>query len=121
DQTSAEIAEDIAVEVLAEDHIELRRILDDPHTSRIDDDLVVLNAAWILLVLFLGAANEKSVRELHDVRLVEHCHSLPASGARILEGKSRDSSTRLFGRDLQRRDYTFSNDVLDTGVEAFGV
>ena len=120
-ETSAQVADHIAIEVLAEKHVELRRILHQTHAGGVDDQFLVLNVLVVGIVHFLGTAYEEAVALLHDVRLVEHRDLLPAATAGVFERELRDSVGRLLGRDLEARDHARGDLVFDPGIQPFGV
>ena len=54
DQAGAQVADDVAVEVLHQQHVEARRVLHQLHAAGVDDHLVVLDVGILLLVDLRG-------------------------------------------------------------------
>ena len=67
------------------------------------------------------ALEEQPVAELHDVRLVDGRHLLPAVPPRVLEGELGDARRRPLGDDLQALDDARHDLVLEAGVQILGV
>ncbi len=66
-------------------------------------------------------ADEQSVGELHDVRLVNGVDLLASELAGVLKGPARDARGGLFGDDLDALDHAGNDLVLDAGVQSLGV
>jgi hypothetical protein len=67
------------------------------------------------------AIQEESVRELHDVRLVEHRHLAPTALPGVAKREARDPLAAGARRDLEALDDAGHDLVLQTGVEPLGV
>ena len=124
DEARREVADDVAVEVLEQEHVEVRGAPDEPHAERVDEDLVVGDRALGLrpaLRLRARAVEEEAVGELHDVRLVDGRDPLSRVVRGELEREPRDA-TRGPPRDhLDRGDDAGRDDVLEARVEVLRV
>ena len=122
DEARAEVAQDVAIEVLEQKDVELRRVLHQLHAAGIDDDLFIFDVGESFFLSNLaGAANVHPIGQLHDVGFVHHGDLLPASIARVLKSPVGDSPGRGLGRDLEARHDAFGDFVFDAAVEPLGV
>ena len=99
DQSCAQIGDDVAVKILHHHHVILVRIHHQLHTGVVDDVFAVGD-----LRIFLGdiprAAQEKTIRKLHDVGFVDGVDFFAFVLASVFKGESSDSGRGLFGNDL---------------------
>ena len=121
DEARAEVAHDVAVQVLCEHHIKARWVLHHAHACGVDDHLVVADV-WIVRVMhFTRTANEQTVRQLHDVCFVKHRDALATAFARIAKRIVRDIARRTLSRDLDACHHALRDFVFDARVQTFGV
>ena len=85
----AQVGEDVAVEVLEQQHVELRRVLHELHAAVVDDDLAVADPRMIARHA-PRALEEEPVRELQDVRLVDGADLAAPFALGEREGVARD-------------------------------
>ncbi len=122
DEPCAKVAQHVAIEILEKKHVELRRVLHELHTTRIDDHFFILDVTESFIVVNLPCApNEHAVGQLHDVGFVHHGDFLPAAVASVLKRPSRDTLRRRLGRHLEAGHDALGNLVFDSAVETFRV
>ncbi len=120
DQTGAEVGDDVAVEIFQHQHVELLGPHHELHAAVVDD-LVVRLDVGIILRDVVEAFEEQAVGELHYVRLVNGGDLFAAVGFGEFEAVSGDARRGFFGDDLDAFDHARDDDVLEAGVEVFGV
>src|SRR5215211_6307802 len=121
-EPGAEVREDVAVEVGADQNIVEVRFHDELHAHVVDDAVVYL--LEVVLVVFCDLEEditEQAVGELHDVGLVDDGDVLAALFLRALEGHPADSLGAFAGDDLYRLGGMLTHGMLDAGVEVFCV
>ena len=116
----AQIADDVAVEVLQQQRVVLVGIHHQLHAGVVDDVLAVEDLGKPLGHL-ARAAQKQPVGELHDVGLVDGVNLLAAVLARVLEGELGDARRALFGDHLDALDHAGNDFVLQADVLALGV
>ena len=87
DEASTQVADHVAVEVLAEKHVESSGILHQAHAGGVDDQLFVFDVLVLGFMNLLSASNEETIALLHDVCFVEDGDFLPTATPRVFEGK----------------------------------
>ena len=119
-QRRSEVADDVAVHVGGDDHIELFGLLHQLVRAVVDDDVPRLD-----LGILGGDALERALHfalgEFHDVRLGGAGHRRAALGAGELEGQTDDLLGTLGADELQALRHIGGLHVLDTGVQVFHV
>src|SRR5262250_1529033 len=120
DESSAEIRQNVAVQVLHHQHVVLIRIHHQLHAGVVDDVLTIGN-----LGVFLGyrarAFQKQAIGQLHDVGFVNLVDLLAMVPARVLKSEFRDARAGLFGHDLQALDHAGDDLMFQSRVEPFGV
>ena len=101
DQARSQIACNVAIQVGEHHHVELRRVDDHVHAEGVDDAVVELNTALILLGNLARRAQEQAVGILHDVGFMSSGDLFAAMLQRVLEGVAHDV---LGSRDGDRLD-----------------
>jgi len=87
-QSGAEIGNDVAVEILAEQNVELFGAHDKLHRCVVDD-LVFSFDLRMIFTDFVKTSQEQSVGQLHDVRFVHAGDLLAVFAQRIVEREVR--------------------------------
>ena len=82
------VGEDVAEQVLGEQHVEAARLAHEQHRARVDELVRELDVVVVLRHLVHDLDPE--LRDLEHVRLV-HVRHVPAASARGLEGDARDA------------------------------
>ena len=100
-QASSQVAGDVAIQVREHHHVELRRVDDHVHAEGVDDAVVELNTALVLLGNLSRRAQEQAIGILHDVGLMSSGDLFAAMLQRVLEGVAHDV---LGSRDGDRLD-----------------
>src|SRR5687767_1625832 len=77
DKAGTEVADNVAIKVLGNKHVELLRLGDELHTAVVDNDVVRLDVRIVGRCL-VKLLDEHPIGELHDVRLVDGGDALPA-------------------------------------------
>ena len=119
-QTGAEVADDVAVEVGAEQHVVEFGLLHQLHAHVVDDAVLELD---VRVAGSHRAADfqEEPVGALHDVGLVDRGHFLALLPASVVEGELRDALAAGAGDDLDGFRRVLAHHVLDPGIEVLGV
>ena len=120
DKCGAQIGDDVAVEILQQQHVVLVRIHHQLHAGVVDDVLAISDLG-IFLRDVARAANEQAIRQLHDVGFVDGVNLLAVMLARILKGESGNAGGSFLGDDLQALHHAGHDFVLDAGIQSFGV
>src|SRR5215213_6064628 len=121
-EPGTEVREDVAVEVGADQNVVEVRFHDELHAHVVDDAVVyLLEVVLVVLGDLEEDVTEQSVRELHDVGLVDDGDVLAALFFRPLEGHPTDALSTLAGDDLDRLRRMLADGVLYAGVEVLGV
>ena len=120
DEGRAEIADDVAVEILKQQRVVLVGIHDQLHAGVVDDVLAVKNLGESLGNL-ARAAQKQAVGELHDVGLVDGVNLLAAVLARVVKGEFGDAGGTFFGDDLDAFNDAGNDFVLQADVFALGI
>ena len=87
--------------------------------AAIVDDLVVRLDLGKLLCDVVKALEEKTVGELHDVRLMNRGHFFTAIAAGKLERITANARRSFFRDDLETLDYARNYHMLKAGIKAF--
>jgi len=88
-EARAKVRKDVPVEVLAEQHVELGGPQDKLHRHVVDYHLIQIY--FLVLRMHLPCAfQEKPIRQLHYVRLVDRGDFAPAHSSGVLKGESGD-------------------------------
>src|SRR6266403_536045 len=119
-QTGAQVGDDVAVEVLEEQHVERLRPADELQAGVVDDQLLVADAGVVLRHL-PGAGEEEAVGELHDVRLVDGDDFSAVLPPGQLEGEARDAPRGARGDHLDALHHAGRDRVLDARVEVLRI
>ena len=120
DESAREIGHDVAVEVRHDQDVEVFGVHDEHHADGIDH-LVVGFDGGKFLGDFVEDGAEESVREFHDVCLVDARDLLLPMRFGVAEGGAADSLALLARDDLRRVHGVFVDFFLDAYVEVFRV
>src|ERR1700756_5098727 len=120
DERRTQIADDIAVKILKQQRVVLVGIHYELH-ARIVDDVLTVKYFGKLFRDFAGAAQEKPIRKLHDVGLVDGVDLLPTVFARVLKGEFRNARRTFFRDHLDAFDHARNHLVLQAHILALGV
>ena len=120
DQPRAQVTQNIAVQILGQDHVVLPRIHHQLHAGVVHN---VLGVRYLRVVRgnLLAALEKQAVGELHNVRLVDGMNLFTAMLARELEGGFCNACRPLLGDDLERLHHAGEDSDLQTRVQVFGV
>ena len=118
DQSRRQVRDDIAVRFSAERQTV---VADDERLRGIVDDLVVSDDIGVLLGNLTKTVEEETIRELHDVGLVNSRDLLSAFALSVLECETRNPRRCFFGDDLEALDDARHNHVLEARVEVLCV
>lgn len=121
DQSGAQIAHEIAIEIFHQQDIEMHRILYEFHAAGVDDDFLVIDVGIFLFVNLPGAIQEKAVGQLHDVGFVEDGDFLAMPSRGVAKGIARDARAGGPAGDFEAGDDAGDDLIFDAAVEAFGV
>lgn len=119
-KSADDIGDDGAVEIRGVDDVELMRIRNELHATIVNDHVVVSNFR-VLFCHFSGHFQEETVREFHNVGLVDRGDLLPVVTLGVLKGVTRDSLRVALRDDFHALDHAVDAFVLQHGVLAFGV
>ena len=119
-EAGRKIRHDVSVQVREQKYVERFRPHHKLHRRVVDDQLAVFDLREILRHL-AATAQEESVRELHDVRLVHRRDFLAPQLARILEGRLRDPQRGSSRDHFESRDHVLHHFMLQAGVQVFGI
>src|SRR5262249_20426235 len=114
DEAGTEIRDDVTIKIFQQQDVELTRLQDELHTRIVDNHLAVLDTR-MASGHALGAREKQSVRELHDVCLVDRRDRPPPVLLRVLEGELSDTVRGAGRDDLHRFHDPRSYLVLDSG------
>ena len=117
-QSRRQIADNVAVQILHQDHVKARGVLHQAHARGVNDHLLVVNFTNPFLRNFLGASNEQAVAHLHDVGFVEHGNFLASAVTGVLEGEFSDAQACQFRGHLQTGDHARSDFIFNARVQA---
>ena len=121
DEARRQVAHDVAVQVRQDEHVVQLGLLDELHAHVVDDAVLELDPALVVLGDRPAALEEQAVGQLHDVRLVDGGDLAPAVGDRVLEREPGDPLRGRAGDDLDALRGVRPDHVLDAGVEVLGV
>jgi len=112
--------QDVAVQVLHDQHVEPFGPLHELHAGTVHDHRLLLD-----ILMPAGdpaeALQEQPVAHLHDVGLVHSGHFAATVLFGVLEGVLTDAHGGFLGDDLQTLHHSGNHPVLDAGVEPFCV
>ena len=89
DQASADVAQDVAVEIGKDEHVVLLRAGHQLHRAVVDNSILELDIR-VLLGHRARGGEEQPVGELHDVGFVDRRYLVPAIPTGIFEGEAND-------------------------------
>lgn len=121
-ETGAHVGKNVSVKVgHDEDFVVVRERVSGHLQAGVVEKLGVELDIRELLGKLTGDIKEEAVGHLHDGSLVDNADLLAANCLSMLEGISQDTLAGLAGDELDALHNTIHNNVLDTGVLAFGV
>src|SRR5918994_2124354 len=121
-KSCTEVGQYVAVEVGADQNVVEVRLHDELHAHVVDYTIVYLLEVVLVISGDLEEdVTEQTVRELHDVGLVDDSDVLAALFFRPLEGHPADALGALAGDDLDRLRRVLAHGMLHAGVEVLSV
>jgi len=119
-KTRSNVRQDTSVQVGGDQNIELLWAGDALHASVVDNHVVGFDCGVILSYLLHGVP-EETIRQLHDIGLVDTGYLLAVVGKGKGKGKLSNTLRLCPGDDLQRLDHAGYGLMLKTGVLSLGV
>ena len=95
-----QVGDDVAEEVVGDDHPELGGILDQVQAQRVHVDVLPLDRRGVLPGHLVEHPQPQLVGVAHGVRLVRHVHHRVPVAPRVLEGRPDDPLDALAGVDV---------------------
>src|SRR5579862_346037 len=125
-EAGVEVREDVAEEVRRHDHVELVRVHHELHGAGVDDALVAIDPAHVLLRDVAARLEEEARERLQHIRLVHERHLLALVLHRVLESELADAPAaraRVHARSERHRVRIVAdrNVVLESHVEPLEV
>src|SRR5215213_1661744 len=121
-KTRAQVRQNIAVEVRADEHVVEVRLHGELHAHVVHDAVVyLLEVVFVVLGDLEEHVPEETVGKLHDVGLVDHGDVFATLFFGSFEGHATDTLGALAGDDLDRLRRVFADGVFHAGVEVLGV
>jgi hypothetical protein len=119
-QARAHVGDDVAEEVLEEEHVERLRVARELERHVVDLEIVDLDERVRLGDLAHHVA-EQPVGEAHHRGLVRERDPAAALVLRVVEGEARDRRRGLAAHHLHRHGHAWHHEVLEARVEPLGV
>src|SRR6266568_167901 len=120
DESCAQIADNVAVEIFKQQGVVLIRIHDQLHAGVVDDVFAVEYFRKALGNL-AGAAQKQAIGQLHDVGFVDGVDLFAAMLARVFKCEFSDAGRTFFGDDLDAFNDAGDDFMLQSDVFSFGV
>src|SRR5208283_5354733 len=120
DQSRAQIGNNVAVEILQQQHVVLVGVHHQLHASVVDNVLAVGDLG-ILFRDVARAAQKQAIGQLHDVGFVDAMNFLALVFASMRERETRNARGSLFADHLDALHHSGDNFVLDTGIQSLGI
>lgn len=110
-----------SVEILHQENVESTRVLDQAHTTRVNNQFVQVDVGVVLAMNPLRIAAEHPITQLHDVGFVKNRDLLATAMSGEAKGPVSDAPASIFGGHLQAGYHTGDHLVLQSRVKALGV
>src|SRR5262249_24458358 len=118
DQARSEIAQQVAIKIAGDQHLELFRLGDELHAAVINNHLFGREVRKLPRSL-AKALQKKPVSQLQDVRLMNTVDGAPALAPCQREGKAKETPACRLRHDFKALHHSRHNLMLDGGIKIF--